>query len=135
MDGIPWEDHEKFYASGLSPEEKWDLLEPWWPHLRYTAYGQNVRISLRELYGIEELSRESVGMLQERYRELIKPGFYRKVLQEISNIESCQVNRWPFLESETPDLLMSDLWVNGLIQNVTDNYGEKAGIEVRDLGD
>ncbi len=133
--GIPWKDHEKFYSSGLGPAEKWELLEPWWPYLRYTGYGQNVRISLQELYGIEDLNRETVGVLQERYRELIKPGFYRKVLQEISHVESCQVNRWPFLESEMPDLLMSDLWVNGLIQNVKDPYGEKAGIKVRDLGD
>ena len=36
-----------------------------------------------------------------------------------------QVNRWPFLESEMPDLLMSDLWVNGFIENIEDHYGDK----------
>ena len=133
--GIPWDDHQKFYSSDLDPIDKWDLFEPWWPYLKYTAYGQNVRISLQELYGIDDLNRDNVGILQEKYMELIKPGFYRKVLQEISNIESCQVNRWPFLESEMPDLLMSDLWVNGFIENISDPYGEKAGIKVRDLDD
>jgi len=133
--GIPWENHQKFYSPDLDPVEKWDLLKPWWPYLRYTAYGQNVRISLKELYGIENLNRDTVGILQERYQDLIKPGFYRKVLQEVSNIESCQVNRWPFLESEMPDLLMSDLWVNGFIENIEDPYGDKAGIKVVELDD
>lgn len=135
VSGIPWEDHQKFYSVDLDPMEKWDLFEPWWPYLRYTAYGQNVRISVSELYGIDDLNRETVGLLQEKYRELIKPGFYRRVLQEISKIESCQVNRWPFLESEMPDLLMSDLWVNGFIQNTENPYGEKAGIKVKNLYD
>ena len=84
--GIPWDDHQKFYSSDLGPMEKWDLFEPYWPYLKYTAYGQNVRISLQELYGIDDLNRDTVGILQERYQYLIKPGFYRKVLQEVSNI-------------------------------------------------
>jgi hypothetical protein len=133
--GIPWDDHQKFYSTDLDPVEKWDLFEPFWPYLKYTGYGQNVRITLKELYGIDDLNRETVGELQTKYRELIKPGFYRKVLQEVSNIESCQVNRWPFLESEMPDLLMSDLWVNSLIENVEETYSDKAGIRVRDLDD
>ena len=30
---------------------------------------------------------------------------------------------------------MSDLWVNGFIENIEDPYGEKAGIKVRNIDD
>ncbi len=135
--GLGQEDLDHLYQSNLGIMEKWDILEPYWPFLKNTGYGLNVQLSLKELYGIDELNRDVIPILQKKYKALIKPGFYNKIIREMSGIESCQVNMWPlFLESETPDLLYSDLGVGDFISNYNSKKLSKgAGIEVKELSD
>jgi predicted TIM-barrel fold metal-dependent hydrolase len=109
--GMPPGDHKKFFSKGLTPEEKWALLEPFWPAVKTTGYGQAARISIRRLYGVDNLSRETVGRVQQGYEAFRRPGYYRHVLCDLARIESCQVNSLtaPFNESAMPTLLMQDL--------------------------
>ncbi|MHB8952664.1 MAG: amidohydrolase family protein [Pirellulaceae bacterium] len=136
--GMPGDAHGKFYAQGLSPTEKWKLLAPYWPAVKNTGYGQAARISLRELYGVTELSAESVEQVQAGYEKLRRPGFYRQVLCDMSKIESCQVNYLgsPFLESEMPALMMQDLSIVGMYAGPNlEMLGQPAGIAATALAD
>lgn len=112
--GMPNDVHKKFYSKGLSPVEKWKLLEPFWPAVKNTGYGQAVRISFQQLYGVENLSANTVEKVQTGYENTRKPGFYRRILCDLGNIESCQVNAGPFRESKMPALLMQDISIAGL---------------------
>ncbi len=58
----------------------------------HTGYGINVRLALKDIYGIEDLTKDTVGRLEAAYHAAIKPGFYRHLLRDVGNIESCQVN-------------------------------------------
>jgi predicted TIM-barrel fold metal-dependent hydrolase len=134
--GMSQADHDRFFSTALEPLDKWKLFEPFWPYVKHTGYGLNVRHTLRDVYGIEDLTGETVGRLEEAYHAAIKPGFYRHLLRDIGNIESCQVNLWPFLESEQPDLLMSDLHISGMIEGDWDpRYAREAGIAAKTLED
>ncbi|MBN1853090.1 MAG: amidohydrolase family protein [Pirellulales bacterium] len=134
--GMSQEDHDRFYSTALDPLEKWKLIEPYWPHVKHTGYGLNVRHTLKDVYGIDDLTGESVRKLEEAYHATIKPGFYKHLLRDIGNIESCQVNLWPFLESEQPDLLMCDLHISGMIEENWDpRFAEEAKIDVKTLAD
>jgi len=134
--GMSQADHDRFFSADLEPFEKWKLIEPHWPHVQHTGYGLNVRHMLKDVYEIDDLTGETIRRLEEAYHAAIKPGFYRHLLRDIGNIESCQVNLWPFLESEQPDLLMSDLHISGMIEGGWDpQYAREAGIEVRSLDD
>jgi predicted TIM-barrel fold metal-dependent hydrolase len=136
--GMPGEQHGRFYAPGLSAVEKWRLLEPFWPAVKYTGYGQAARISLRQLYGVEDLSAETVEQVHAAYQQLRQPGFYRQVLCEQSGIESCQVNylRSPFLESRMPTLMMQDLSIVGMFAGPDlATFGPPTGITVGALSD
>lgn len=136
VSGMTGEARERFFSPDTDPLQKWDLIAPYWPYLKQTGYGQNIRISVRQLYGIGEISKESIPALQEAYKAMIRPGFYRKILRDISNIECCHVNRWPFLHSEQPDLLKSDYHIDGLMQNGGNlDYAEETGIRVHSLDD
>lgn len=136
--GMPGEVHRKFYSKGPSPLEKWRLLEPFWPAVKHTGYGQAATISLRQLYGVEELSAKTVEKVQAGYENLRKPGFYRKVLCEHGGIESCQVN-WltsPFLESRMPTLMMQDLSIVGMFAGPNlPMFGKPTGIAAAELAD
>lgn len=136
--GMPRDAHGKFFGKGLSPAEKWKLLEPFWPAVKNTGYGLAARISLRELYGVDELSSATVEKVQAGYEKLRQPGFYRKVLCQQAGIESCQVNwlRSPFLESKMPQLLMQDLSIVGMFAGPNlPMFGKPAGIAVAELSD
>ena len=136
--GMPGNLHGKFCSKGLSPVEKWKLLEPYWPAVKNTGYGQAARISMRQLYGINDLSAKTVEQVQAGYERLRRPGFYRRVLCEQGGIESCQVNwlKSPFLESKMPTLLMQDISIVGMFAGPSiPMFSKPTGITVADLAD
>jgi predicted TIM-barrel fold metal-dependent hydrolase len=67
-----------------------------------------------------------------------QPGFYRRILCELGNIESCQVNwlKSPFLESKMPTLLMQDISIVGMFAGPNlPMFGKPTGIDVAELTD
>ena len=136
--GMSEDAHKAFFSPDVDPIEKWKLLAPHWPSIRHTGYGQAVGIALLRVYGIEELSDRTVGKVQEAYTKTARPGFYRRLLQDLGNIESCQVNSLerPFCESRQPTLLMQDISFLGMHMGPTfDAYATAAGMKVTDLQD
>lgn len=136
--GMPNKDWGKFFSKGPSPIEKWKVLEPYWMAVKNTGYGLAARISIRELYGVDELSAQTVDQVQAGYEKLRRPGFYREILCERSKIESCQVNSMhpPFIESAMPKLLMQDISIVGMFAGPDfKTFGERTGIKVSCLTD
>jgi len=136
--GMAGDAYKKFFSRQVDPRDKWKLLEPIWPAVKNTGYGQAVRIAIRELYGVEELGRETVGKVQAGYEKTRRRGFYRTILQEKAGIESCQVNclSRPFMESAQPTLLMQDLSIVGMFAGPDlRGFGGPTGIKVRGLED
>ena len=137
--GMSKVDLDRFLSPDVDPMEKWSLLEPWWPAVKNTGYAQAVRISMRELYGVENLSAMTVAKVQTAYDRLRKPGFYQEILRDHANLHSCQVNcltGTPFRESTMPTLLMQDLSIVGMFAGPAfRQYAAPAGIEVKSLAD
>lgn len=136
--GMPSDAMGRFQSPGLSPVEKWKLLEPYWPAVKNTGYGRAARISLSELYDIPDLSADTVERAQIGYEKLRKPGFYQQVLRERCKIESCQVNylRGPFLESKAPTLMMQDLSIVGMFAGPDlGTFGKPTGLTPKSLDD
>jgi predicted TIM-barrel fold metal-dependent hydrolase len=132
--GMPLDAYKRFFTAGMDPKDKWRLLEPVWPFIRNTGYAKAVRIAIRELYGVEDLSVSTADRLHEAYERLKKPGFYRFVLREKAGIDACLVQRWPVFDSEIPDLLKSELSVSELIANPGgSSFSAPAGIDPKDL--
>ena len=124
-----------FYSPKLDPAQKWRLLEPLWPAVKNTGYGQAAAIAVRDLYGIDEVSANTVPQIAEKYRALIKPGFYNKVLKEVARLDSCQVNDGPFHQSDMPELLLQDISIVAMHMGpYARDYGASAGA-VKELAD
>ncbi len=137
--GMPPEALKRFFSPEVDPLKKWSLVEPHWAAVRQTGYGQAVRLACRQLYGVEDLSAETVAEVQAGYERTRRPGFYERILREEARLESCQVNcitGEPFKESRQPTLLMQDLSIVGMFAGPgLETYGRPAGIEVRSLAD
>lgn len=114
--GMSAADLERFLAPGEASEVKWRLAAPHWARTKHTGYGQAVRRTLRALYGEDDLTDDSVPRIAEKYRDLVRPGFYRTVLAEHARIEHCQVNSLEhiFCQTELPDLLRQDIGMPAL---------------------
>ncbi len=137
--GMPKADMDRFLSPRIDPVSKWRLIAPYWPAVKNTGYAQAVRISIQELYGVEELSEQTAEKVQAGYESTRRAGFYRRILQERARIESCQVNSLsgaPFKESDMPLLLMQDLSIVGMFAGPELNrLAGPAGIEVKGLED
>lgn len=136
--GMPQKDHDNFFSPSIDPVEKWKLLEPYWPAVKNTGYGQAVSIAVKQLYGVDGLSAKTIKQVQSGYERVRRPGFYRHILQELAKIESCQVNclSRPFNESNRPTLLMQDLSIVGMFAGPgLEQFGGPTGIKVGSLSD
>jgi len=135
-----------FIAAGLEdgsvfggnddPLVPWERIKPYWNAVKNTGYGQEYRIAIHELYGIEELNESTIPKLQEAYEKTITKGFYRRLLQEHAGIESCQVDRGPYSETRQPGLLLQDINIVAM-QSVREVQGisGRVGTTVNDLSD
>jgi len=65
--------------SSLSPRDRWELLEPWYRKAWNTAYCEALRIALRDIYGVDDFSSDTVEGLADTMREKVVPGFTREV--------------------------------------------------------
>ena len=136
--GMPKDAYDRFFSKDTDPLDKWRYLEPYWPAVKNTGYGQAVRIALQQIYGVAELSGATVKKVQAAYEQTRQTGFYRHILCELGKIESCQVNCLgrPFGESDMPTLLMQDLSIVGMFAGPDfKGFGKPTGIEVRSLSD
>ncbi len=135
--GMPEADLARMKSHKVEPLAKWPLVAPYWPAVRHTGYGQMVRITLRELYGIDDLNEKTVPQLQKAYEAVRKPGFYKKILADMCRIESCQVNgSGTFKRSQQPTFLLQDIAMVGMhIGPNIKAFSDPAGKTVNDLAD
>ena len=136
--GMSKTDMNQFLSPKVDPAAKWKLIEPYWPAVKHTGYAEAVRVTLKELYGVDELSATTVRAVQAGYEKTRKPGFYQRILRDMAGLESCQVNclSQPFLRSAQPLLLTQDLNITGMFAGLNiRTYAGPANIQVKDLGD
>jgi hypothetical protein len=109
-----------------------------WDASRYTGYGEAVRIIAREVYGIEEITPESLESAQAIHAALLHPGQRLHLLRDKANLDHVQIDDFVRLcrvDSSGPDFFFYDIsWVS--LANGTPDLeplARETGIEVRDL--
>jgi uncharacterized protein len=72
--------------------ERWAAFEPYWKAVRFTGYGQALRIAIRDIYGFDEISRGTLPAINDAIRARNKPGLYRYVLKQRARIRYALVD-------------------------------------------
>ena len=81
--GMPPADMAKVQADpSLIPKDRWKLIAPYYRKAWNTAYCEALRIACRDLYGVDDLSENTVDALTDAMRKQIKPGFTRTVFDK-----------------------------------------------------
>lgn len=132
--GMPGDDLKRLYDPESPTEAKAKALLPWWERTKHTGYGQSIRLTLQGLYGEDDLTAENAPRIAEKYRAMVRPGFYREVLKDKCRLDHCQVNSLQtlFMESSQPDLLRQDLSILGLSTGVDRAFVEREGAKSLD---
>ena len=73
--GMTKAEMDRFLSVNVEPADKWELVAPYWPAVKNTGYAQAVRLAIRELYGVEELSAATIRAVQAGYEQTRRAGF------------------------------------------------------------
>jgi hypothetical protein len=71
---------------GLPLMERWLQIEPFWERSRYTGYARAIDVSVRTLYGLDGVRRETIEALDDAFQRTLAPGHYRHVLKDLCRI-------------------------------------------------
>lgn len=74
-------------SAGLSPKSP-DFLK-FWPQIRFTGYGQALRIAIRDIYGIAEISERTLPKIDAAIAAKNKPGLYHDILTRRCRMKTC----------------------------------------------
>lgn len=123
--------------TALTPIDRFRLLKPWYQRAWNTAYCEALRITVRDLYGVEDLSEGSVNALSEAMRAVIRPGFTRKVL-DLANIDYAMNSPFGPLAVFNSDI-DSACFVCDMKDNITElpleKIADQTGIDILCLDD
>lgn len=124
-------------SMGLSNMDRWRLIKPWYAKARNTVYHDAMRISLREVYGVDDLCDETMEALLEGMQRKIRPGFTRQVL-DLAGIDFAMNNPFGPLEVYNPDYA-ADCFVVDMVDNFSlpnmAKLCQESGREVGSLDD
>lgn len=139
--GMSEDEQQRFYAPDVDPSDKWRIVAPYWQRSRHTGYLRAVALSIQQLFGVDDLDSESFVRVSAAMQEQARPGFYRRIIQQIARVDVCQVNSLEetFCETQYPDLLQQDLslipFSTGLSRRTIATFAEPSGINATTLGD
>lgn len=84
-------------------EERWRAFEPHWKAIRGTGYGLALSEALADLYGVRELSVETLRQANAGLKRDNRPGLYMRLLREKAKIRFCVLDSGWVAASPPPD--------------------------------
>lgn len=84
--GMPSSSYEPFFNESLSPEKKWEIIEPYWNKSFNTSFNRTILYGIRNLYGISELNALTVGPLSEKIKKAYESDWFDRIL-----LDSCRI--------------------------------------------
>lgn len=83
-----YKNYEKLIDHSQPLLKRWQDVEPFWEICRYTGYGRSLDHTVRILYGIDKICRDTVEEVNDRFQKALKKGdHYKYVLSEKSNLK------------------------------------------------
>ena len=85
--GLSFTDCERLrYSRELTVSEKFRLLKPYWHACKFSGFAQILNISVRDLYGIEEIGTCTIESLEQAYQQIFTHPRFKEVLRKKSKI-------------------------------------------------
>lgn len=137
--GMPQSDVDELISadSKLSPLEKWRLVEPWFRAISGSGYWHCIQIAMRDLYGIEDLSADTVGPLSDKMDAVNRDTWTREVFDRAGIEIALEQNLW--LDTAYPKQAYPDIFLYDMADPFTNLdiglLSRDSGIEIGSLSD
>lgn len=117
---------------------RFESIRPQWEVCKYTGYGEGVRRAARRVYGIEELTAESLAGAAARNAEIHQPGQRLHLLRDVAHLAYIVADyaTWETPpDASGPEFFFRDLSWFGFCNGEVDaaKLHAATGVEVRDL--
>lgn len=86
------EDSFSIYNNALTPAQKWAKVKPYWNLARQGTAARMFRLSLKEWFGVEDITDENFEQVGRQMNENTHSGFYRQALRDKCNIRCVIAN-------------------------------------------
>ncbi len=127
--GMPYEYLDKLLDPEIEIEKRWEMLQPYWDNVKHGSYARGAFITVRELYGFDEINAKNCRAISEQIAVENKPGIYKKILRQKCNIRVAlteSVRCFPGIKLSDYDF---DLLVPLVHLNIYANIRSKKAIE------
>ena len=85
--GLPAADLSKTVCADTPIETRWALVEPYWNAVRHTGYARALDLTVRDLYGVPGLHRDTIAEADKKFRAAnTNANWYETVLKDKSKI-------------------------------------------------
>lgn len=117
---------------------RFKAVEETWKTIQHTGYAEAVQLTAKHLYGIDEISPDTLAQAAERNAELVQPGQRLHMLRDIANLDHIQTDdsRWPCTPDKSgPDFFFYDMTWRDFCCGVPDleAIAEETGVQVTNL--
>jgi hypothetical protein len=114
--GMTGDEEVAFWREGATGEEQWKAIRRAWPLAKHSGFCRAITLSIKELYGIDDLSDGTIKPLLAAIAKRNTPGVLDWMLREKSGLECCLVNANDpgdlARRTGTPGLFLFDLAVS-----------------------
>jgi hypothetical protein len=86
--GLPPDAAQTIQDGKAADLERWRAFEPYWKHARFTGYGRALRLAVRDLYGVEEISLTTLPKINHALMTSNRPGIYRRLVRDRTGIRA-----------------------------------------------
>ena len=117
---------------------RFERIRPAWEAIRFTGYGEAVRILAHEIYGMDKFSGDELQKAQQKLDAWRQPGGRYKLLSEVGKLDHVQTDDfcWPCLPDESGiDFFLYDLSWAGFCNGQVDAEAieKETSVAVEDL--
>ena len=106
--GMGWDDYPRLFDPDLPLDERWSLLRPFLPEIRFGSYARAAWIAAQELYGFEDINDETYEPLSAAMQARNVPGVYQWILREHCHIRHSLTQN--SADEGDGDLLVPVMW-------------------------
>ncbi len=120
--GMSPADAEAMPTDQMGQDEKWRRVAPFWERARHTGYGRAISLTIREVYGIQDLNARTHRDVTAAMRAHNQPGVHRWLIRERAGVEwyilhDVEDNSAVYRDGADPALCREVLAVNRFLED------------------
>jgi predicted TIM-barrel fold metal-dependent hydrolase len=95
--GMTQETYDRVLDASKPLDGRWAEFKRYWPYIRHMSYARPALLAISDLLGFDDLNDDTYAPISEALNVSNKPGRYKEIIRDRSNIRKCIVH------AESPD--------------------------------